>query len=266
MKIKRIALGVRYDGASYRGWQVQNELLPTVQGRLERALARVADHPVTTVCAGRTDAGVHATSQVVHFDTSVDRRDYSWVFGVNSNLPSDISILWAKQVDVDFHARYSACARTYRYIIYNHPIKPAILRHGVGWYHKALDADAMHEAAQCLIGEHDFTSFRGSGCQSNTAIRNIHSVDISRRGRMVMIEITANAFLLHMVRNIVGSLVAIGSDQQPIAWLQQVLDGCDRKAAGVTISPAGLYLVKVNYPDTFRLPEMPIGPYFLSVQ
>ena len=265
MDIKRIALGIRYDGANYRGWQVQDEHLPTVQGRLERAIARVANHPISTVCAGRTDAGVHATAQTVHFDTSADRRDYSWVFGANSNLPSDISVLWAKQVHSDFHARYSAIARTYRYIVYNHPIKPAILRHGVGWYHKPLDEKIMAQAAQCLIGEHDFTSFRGAGCQSNTANRNLHVVEIARRDRMVIIEITANAFLLHMMRNIVGALIAIGSGQQPIEWMKQVLDACDRNAAGVTISPNGLYLVRVEYPDIFELPATPVGPYFLCV-
>ncbi|MCH9644626.1 MAG: tRNA pseudouridine(38-40) synthase TruA [Gammaproteobacteria bacterium] len=265
MDIKRIALGVRYDGANYRGWQVQDEELPTVQGRLERSIARVANHPITTVCAGRTDAGVHATAQVVHFDTSVDRRDYSWVFGSNSNLPSDISILWAKQVSMDFHARYSAVARTYRYIVYNHPIKPAILRHGVGWFHKPLEVGAMLEASQCLLGEHDFSSFRGADCQSNTAMRNLQRVEVVRRDRMVIIEITANAFLLHMIRNIVGTLVEIGCEQKPVEWMQEVLEARDRRAAGATISPNGLYLVKVDYPDEFELPINPTGPYFLCL-
>lgn len=264
MNTKRIALGLRYDGSGYHGWQVQDSELPTVQGATERALSRVANHPISIVCAGRTDAGVHATGQVVHFDTTVDRRDYSWVFGSNSNLPSDISVLWAKQTNAEFHARFSAQSRMYRYILYNHTIKPALLRHGVGWYHKPLDEQKMQQAAQYLIGEHDFTSFRGSGCQSRSAVRTMESIQIARRGKMVIIEVKANAFLLHMVRNLVGSLITVGNGTEKPEWIKEVLMARDRKSAGVTIAPNGLYLVKVDYPEAFQLPQPPIGPYFLT--
>lgn len=258
----RIALGLRYDGTGYHGWQIQNDL-NTIQGTVEKALSTVANHPVSVTCAGRTDAGVHATAQTIHFDTKAHRSDYSWVFGVNSNLPHSISILWAKPVREDFHARYSAMARRYRYILYNHEIRPGILRKAVGWYYRPLDEQQMIVAGKHFLGEHDFSSFRGSDCQAKSPVRTIHQIEIFRIRRMVVIEVQANGFLLHMVRNIVGVLMAIGTGEHPPEWAKQVLEACDRKQGGMTISPNGLYLVEVNYPPEFQLPRMPLGPFFL---
>jgi tRNA pseudouridine38-40 synthase len=235
----------------------------TVQLLVEHALSEVAHHPVVVTCAGRTDARVHATGQIIHFDTDADRSEHAWVFGTNSNLPNDISILWAKEVPLDFHARYSALSRRYRYLMYNYPIRPGILRHAVGWHHKCLDDDAMREAAPHFMGEHDFSSFRGAGCQSKTAIRRLDELTIQRQRHMLIIEVQANAFLLHMVRNIVGVLIQIGAGRQPPEWAKSVLEAKDRRAAGQTIEARGLYLVKVDYPSKFVLPDAPIGPFFL---
>lgn len=259
----RIAMGVRYDGAAYHGWQSQAGL-PTVQEKLEEAVSFVANQPLGVVCAGRTDAGVHATGQVVHFDTHAAREDYAWVFGTNSRLPQDIAIAWARPVFPDFHARFSATERKYRYIIYNHEVRPSILRNAVGWCHRPLNEKWMSDAAECLLGEHDFSAFRGSKCQANNPIRTIHEIEIYRRGQMLVLEVRANAFLLHMVRNIVGALVAVGSGERPVEWVRSALESCDRKQAGVTMVPQGLYLVEVNYPEHFALPERPLGPFFLA--
>lgn len=259
----RIALGVRYDGSAYHGWQAQDGL-STVQQQVERALLAVADQPIVVVCAGRTDAGVHASGQVLHFDTTAYRSDRAWIFGANSNLPHDISITWAKEVDERFHARYRAFARRYRYVIYNHEIRPAILRKAIGWCFRPLDEKRMQIAAQFLLGEHDFSSFQGAGCQSKTPMRTIFQIEIFRIRRMVVIEVQANAFLLHMVRNIAGVLVAIGSGEKEPKWAESVLKSRDRQQGGVTISPNGLYLVEVSYPVEFKLPRTPLGPFFLS--
>lgn len=263
MQRKRVAMGVRYDGAAYHGWQAQFEAVDTVQMRVEKAISAVANHDVSVVCAGRTDAGVHATQQVIHFDTTAERESKSWIFGANSHLPPDISVTWAQVVDDEFHARYSANSRRYRYILYNYRVRPGILRNAVGWYHKQLDEVAMQQAALCLIGEHDFTSFRGAGCQARSAKRTMMEVAIARHQHMVIIEVEANAFLLHMVRNIVGSLQAVGSGHRPVEWMSEVLQAKDRTAAGVTASPAGLYLVDVDYSEDYPLPKIPLGPFFL---
>jgi tRNA pseudouridine38-40 synthase len=260
---QRVALGVRYDGARYHGWQSQDNL-PTVQLFVEKAVGFVANHTVSVICAGRTDAGVHATSQVVHFNTDVDRLERSWLFGVNSNLPHDVSILWAKIVSNDFHARFSATARTYRYVIYNNDVRPGILRHAVGWYHRALDTEKMQTAADLLIGTHDFSAFRGAGCQAKNPVRNLQSFTVERRGNMIIVEVKANAFLLHMVRNLVGVLLSIGSGAKPVEWASEVLESKDRRQAAVTFSPNGLYLVAVDYPQLFDLPDNSNGPFFLS--
>src|SRR3990167_11356316 len=262
MSLCRIALCVRYDGSGYHGWQIQKGLV-TLQGTLERALTFVAAHPINTVCAGRTDAGVHASGQVIHFDTEALRSEHAWKFGANSNLPGDISVVWAKEVSSDFHARFSAKARRYRYVLYNHDVRPAILRNAVGWWYRELDEERMQQAAHYLIGEHDFSSFRGAGCQSHSPFREIIQLEIRRVRHMVIIEVLGNAFLLHMVRNIAGVLVAIGSGDRPPEWAKEVLDARDRTQAGITISPAGLYLVDVEYPGTFELPRIPLGPFFL---
>ena len=256
----RVALGVRYDGARYHGWQRQDSsgVVMTVQ-----ALSRVANHPIVTVCAGRTDARVHATAQIIHFDTDAVRTLDAWVFGANANLPGDISVLWAKEVSFDFHARYSATSRHYRYLLYNFSVRPGILRHAVGWYHRPLNAEAMHEGAQFLLGEHDFSSFRGSGCQSNSPMRCLHEITVRRQRHMLIVEVTANAFLLHMVRNIVGTLLDVGAGKAPPEWIKTVLLARDRQQASATIAPNGLYLVSVQYPDHFDLPRHPVGPFFL---
>lgn len=261
-QIQRIALCVRYDGSRYYGWQHQEGLL-TIQGCLEKALSSVADHPVAVVCAGRTDAGVHATGQIAHFDTYANRNDHAWIFGANSNLPPDISIAWSKHVWQNFHARHSALTRRYRYIIYNHEIRPGILRHAVGWYYRLLDENQMQLGGAYLLGEHDFSAFRGTGCESNSPIREIFDLTVLRYRRMIVIEIHANAFLLHMVRNIVGVLVAVGSGEKPPEWVKEVLTSRDRRKGGVTFQPNGLYLVEVKYPEEFDLPHTPLGPFFL---
>lgn len=261
--MKRIALCICYDGSRYHGWQFQEEV-SSVQQTVEHALSRVANQPVTVICAGRTDSGVHATSQIVHFDTEADRTEHAWVFGANTNLPHDITVMWAQVVPLDFHARFSAVARTYRYVLCNQSMRPGILQKAVAWHYKTLDSERMHIAAQYLLGEHDFSAFRGSGCQANHAIRTVHYLDVMKRGRLVVIEVKANAFLLHMVRNIVGVLIAIGQgDREPI-WANEVLHSRDRKLAGITSAPQGLYLVDVDYPSVFNLPKMPKGPFFLD--
>lgn len=259
---KRIALCIRYDGSNYHGWQHQDGLT-TLQGTVEKALSYVADHPVAVTCSGRTDAGVHATSQIVHFDTMANRNDHAWVFGANSNLPPDISVVWSKHVWRNFHARFSALVRRYRYIIYNHEIRPGILRNAVGWHYRLLNEEAMQKGALHLLGEHDFSAFRGAGCQSNTPVREIFDIEITRYRRMIVIDIQANAFLLHMVRNIVGVLVAIGSGEKPPEWAKEVLESRDRRHGGITIQPNGLYLVEVKYPEEFDLPRISLGPFFL---
>jgi len=261
-KLQRIALGVSYDGSPYHGWQVQDNL-PTVQLQLERALSRVANHPVTVTCAGRTDAGVHASAQVVHFDTEAERSYYSWVFGANSNLPIGIRVLWAKPVPKDFHARFSALSRCYRYLLYNGQIRPGILHHFVGWYHRPLDEEKMRLGACYLLGEHDFSAFRGVHCQAKHPVRNLLKFSIQRQRHLLVVEVQANAFLLHMVRNIVGTLLAVGCGDQEPGWIHQVLISKNRQEAGVTISPKGLYLVSVEYPEEFSLPDLPVGPFFL---
>lgn len=262
MDPKRIALGIRYDGNGYHGWQIQKELV-SIQETLEQALGVVANHSVSTTCAGRTDAGVHATAQVVHFDTHVTRSEHAWKAGANSNLPEDIRVVWAKEVRADFHARFSAKARRYRYVLYNQDVRPGILRNAVGWWYRELDVEKMQEGANFLLGQHDFSSFRGGGCQSRSPWREIFQLEVRRVRHMVIIEVLGNAFLLHMVRNIAGVLIAIGSGDEPPIWAEQVLMARDRKQGGVTISPAGLYLVDVEYPAEFELPRMPLGPFFL---
>lgn len=250
----RIALCLRYDGSAYHGWQWQKNL-PTIQEKLETALSFVANHTIKVVCAGRTDAGVHATAQIVHFDTQVERSEKAWVMGSNTQLPPDISVVWAKIVSDDFHARFKAIARRYCYIFYNDKIRPAIQRQAVTWWHRPLDEKQMNEASQLLLGEHDFSAFRGSGCQSNTPMRCVQQLNVFRHKKYVIIDITANAFLLHMVRNIAGVLALIGSGDHPSSWARDVLNTRDRRCAAATLSPCGLYLVEVSYPALFALPD-----------
>lgn len=257
----RIALGIEYDGASYYGWQRQKEVI-SVQECLEKALSKIANHPVEVQCAGRTDAGVHATGQVVHFDCKTPRKLVAWTLGVNANLPDSIAVKWAKEVDDEFHARFSATARRYRYIIYNSEFRPAILAKGVSHYYQQLDAQLMHQGAQYIRGTQDFTSFRALQCQANTPFRNIEHVEVKRNGEYIVVDIKANAFLHHMVRNIVGSLLLIGQGEKPITWLKELLAMKDRAKAAATAKAGGLYLVEVDYPQKFELPKTSIGPVF----
>ncbi|MCP5160426.1 MAG: tRNA pseudouridine(38-40) synthase TruA [Hahellaceae bacterium] len=260
----RVVLILEYDGSCYHGWQAQKTGVIGVQQRLQEALACVAGHSVEVVCAGRTDAGVHGSYQVVHFDTEVLRTTKSWVMGANANLPDDISVLWVSNISADFHARFTAVARRYRYVIYNHPVRPAGMRKSVTWNYRPLDADKMHSAAQCLIGEHDFTSYRAVGCQSKTPFRCVEHLRVKRLGNLVVIDIQANAFLHHMVRNIAGVLMTVGAGKAPESWVQQVLQAKDRTQGGVTAHPYGLYLVDVIYPSIYQIPKWSTGPAFID--
>ncbi|MBB1270336.1 tRNA pseudouridine(38-40) synthase TruA [Shewanella sp. SR44-3] len=258
----RVALGIEYDGSDFCGWQRQIEV-DSVQAQLEKALSLIANEPIEVVCAGRTDTGVHGTGQVVHFDTTAIRPDSAWTLGVNANLPDTIAVRWAKVVDDSFHARFSATARRYRYVIYNHKFRPGILRHGLSHYHGDIDETLMHQAAQQLLGEHDFTSFRAMQCQSKSPFRSIHEVNVTRQGMYIMVDIKANAFLHHMVRNIVGSLLEIGLGNRPLNWISELIAVKDRRQAAATAKPNGLYLVDVTYPEEFAIPKLALGPLFM---
>ncbi|MDT8397848.1 MAG: tRNA pseudouridine(38-40) synthase TruA [Pseudomonadales bacterium] len=263
--VSRIALCVEYDGSAYRGWQAQKSpQLPTVQEALEKALSRVADHPVRVLCAGRTDAGVHASAQIVHFDTEARRPLQAWVKGGNAFLPGAVSVRWAKPVSLDFHARFSALSRRYRYIVYNDAVRPALLRDLVTTHPFPLNHVSMAEAGQLLLGERDFTSYRAAACQSSTPMRHVRHLKVNRYGQYVVIDIEANAFLLHMVRNIAGVLLEIGEGRHQPQWAAEVLDRKDRSCAAATAPPQGLYLVQVLYPEHFHLPSEEPGPAFLQ--
>jgi len=246
----KIALGIEYDGSNFAGWQMQKHGTRTVQECVEAALSKVANQPVQVVCAGRTDTGVHATGQVVHFECNSPRNEKAWVMGVNTQLPDDVSSLWANPVSDDFSARFTATARQYRYIILNRQARPAILSKKVTWKHGKFNVEAMHSAAQALIGEQDFTSFRSSACQAEHAMRNVHWVKVSYEGDYIYIDIEANAFLHHMVRNIVGSLIMIGQGVKSVSWMAELMRCKDRNQAGPTAPADGLYLVKVIYPES----------------
>ncbi len=253
----RIVLGIEYDGSSFHGWQRQ-EGKRTVQAEVEAALGKIADRPVTVLCAGRTDTGVHALEQVVHFNTDVDRDMHAWLMGGNSQLPDDVRILWAKPAQADFHARYSAVARFYRYIFLNRPMKSALARKQVTWCYEPLDEKKMHQAAQALIGEHDFSSFRAHSCQSKSPNRLMYFIDVYRDNDRVIMDISANAFVHHMVRNIAGVLMDIGRGRRPLNWTEQLLEIKDREQGGVTAPPDGLYLGGIYYPEHYEIPYHPI--------
>jgi tRNA pseudouridine38-40 synthase len=249
----RIAVGVEYDGGAYAGWQTQ-PALRTVQQAAESALAAIAASPVTLVCAGRTDAGVHAIAQVAHFDTQARREMRSWVLGANSELPADVSLSWARPVPAHFHARYSALARTYRYLILNRTARSALFARRAAWIHRPLDHERMQAAAAALEGEHDFSAFRAAECQAKSPIRRLERLTVTRQADWVVIEATANAFLHHMVRNIAGLLIAIGKADAPVHWAREVLEGRDRTRNAATAPAGGLYLLTVRYPEAFGLP------------
>lgn len=261
--VLKIALGVEYDGSGYYGWQRQSDV-ESVQSRLEAALSKVANEPINVFCAGRTDAGVHATGQVVHFETTAQRKGSAWTMGVNTHLPADIAVRWCHAVSADFHARFSATARRYRYVIFNHRYRPAVLSRGMTHFHYPLDEKRMHIAAQALLGEHDFTSFRAMQCQSKSPWRNMKHIKVTRHGDYVVVDIKANAFVHHMVRNIVGSLLEIGCGNQDIDWMDKLLAMKDRSKAAATAKAEGLYLVAVDYPAEFNLPTPVMGPLFLA--
>jgi tRNA pseudouridine38-40 synthase len=260
----RIALGIEYDGSRFLGWQTQ----PgggTVQDALEAALAGIADAPAEVTCAGRTDRGVHARAQVVHFDTAAVRPDSAWVRGVNALLPEAVAVLWARRVAEDFHARYSALARSYRYLLLNRTVRPALAARYSGWYHAPLDVEAMRAAAASLVGEHDFTAFRAAECQAKSPVRTLHSIGIERTGERVDFTLRANAWLQHMERNIVGTLVYVGSGRQPPQWAKQVLASRDRALAAPTFAAEGLYLESVDYEARWNIPAPGAQPVALPV-
>ena len=254
----RIVAGVEYNGRHYHGWQTQtNPPLNTLQFQCEKALSQVANHLVPVVCAGRTDKGVHALGQVIHFDTYSNRSICAWISGTNHYLPRDIRLLWAKLTISSFHARHSATRRCYRYILYNHPIRPALLEANVSWYPITLNIEKMQIGAQFLLGEHDFSAFRGANCQSKSPIRKIDFIEvISLNAHFIEIKIQANAFLQHMVRNIVGVLLDIGSEKHSPNWAQEVLMSRQRSQGGVTALPDGLYLANVTYPSQWDIPNL----------
>lgn len=255
-ELQTLALGVQYDGRAYSGWQVQTSPpLPTVQGELQKALSFIANEAIQVICAGRTDRGVHASHQVVSFRTTAERPDKAWIQGVNTRLPKSISVAWVKVVPEEFHARFSATARRYHYFMLDRPARSALIDGRITWQPRILDANLMHQAAQALLGENDFSAFRGAGCQGNTPFRYMSDISVERMGDLIRIDVCANAFLLHMVRNIVGSLIEVGTGEKPVTWMAELLAQKDRTKAGVTAPPDGLYLVDVTYPQQFGLPE-----------
>jgi len=259
----RIALGLEYDGSAFCGWQTQPSACG-VQDHLEDALERFADTPIEVTAAGRTDTGVHATAQVVHFDTHVVRDANAWVRGPNACATEALRVLWSHPVPEDFHARYSAISRTYRYFLLNDPVAPAVFRNRVGWFHRPLDVERMREAAKLVVGEHDFSAFRGSQCQSRSPIRNMMEVAVERQGNLVVFTFRANAFLHHMIRNLVGSLVYIGAGREDPPWMGELLASHDRKLAAPTFAAAGLYLGAVDYGPSYSLPAFRPQPLLLS--
>lgn len=256
----RIALGIEYDGRVFKGWQLQRQSVPTVQAAVESALGRVAAEPVRVVCAGRTDTGVHAAGQVVHFDTEAQREPRNWVLGANVNLPSEVAVTWARVVDSTFHARFSAESRSYRYLILNRPTRSSLLAGRATWVHRPLDHVLMHAAGQALVGTHDFSSYRAIGCQAKSPIRTLHSLHIARYRDLIDLRVHANAFLHHMIRNIAGVLMAIGRGERPVEWAAEVLELRDRTLGGVTAPPDGLYFERVWYPHWHAIPEPPPVP------
>jgi len=250
----RLALGIEYDGSAFAGWQFQSHAR-SVQAELQRALSCVADHPVELTAAGRTDAGVHAFEMVAHFDTSAVRPLHAWVLGANANSCSEVTVLWAHPVPDDFHARYLALSRRYLYRILNRPQRPSLDRDRACYVRHELDVARMHEAAQTVLGHRDFSAFRASECQSRTPVRNLTRIAVERSGTYIDLSLQANAFLHHMVRNIAGSLILVGRGERPVAWMREVLESGDRRIAGPTAPPQGLYFVGAEYPSGFGLPS-----------
>lgn len=271
-EMKRLVLGVQYDGSGWHGWQTQPNG-KTIQDALEQALAAFSETSIATTCAGRTDAGVHAVEQIIHFDTMLVRSMHSWVSGLNAFLPASIAVLWAKEVPFEnpdaqdnFHARFSAFARTYHYVLYNSPIRSPILSQRAGWIYRPLDVERMRLAAVNLIGEHDFTAFRAAACQAKSPVKHMYNIEIRQQGNLLVFSLRANAFLHHMVRNIVGALIIIGVGKKEPAWLGQLLESRDRSLSAPTFMPDGLYLAKIEYDKKWEIPQRTTEnlPEFLS--
>jgi tRNA pseudouridine38-40 synthase len=251
----RIALGLEYDGRGFHGWQSQPDV-PNVQDALQEALSQIACHPVSVLTAGRTDTGVHALEQVVHFDTTARRQMMAWVRGANALLPSGIAVRWAHPVPDEFHARFSATGRCYRYLLLNRPVRPGVQAGKVGWFHAPLDVVSMQDAARSLLGTHDFSAFRAAECQAKTPVKTLRRLDIHREGELVVFDLEADAFLHHMVRNIVGCLVYVGKGKHAPTWMQEVLEGRQRARAAPTFAPDGLYLRRILYEGHWELPQL----------
>lgn len=265
--MKRLVLGVQYDGQNWQGWQTQPHG-KTVQDVLESALCKFAKERIDTHCAGRTDAGVHAIEQVVHFDTDLSREAYSWVNGVNAFLPPSVAVQWAVEIPLEnpqgldnFHARFSAFARTYHYVLINRPIRPPLWSGRAGWFFRPLDVARMQLAANYLLGENDFTVFRASGCQAKTPVKTMYEIQIRKQGELIVFSLRANAFLHHMVRNIVGSLIFVGSGRREPEWMAELLESRDRSLAAPTFMPDGLYLAKIDYDPRWGLPQGVSHPF-----
>ncbi|WP_043488154.1 tRNA pseudouridine(38-40) synthase TruA [Halomonas halodenitrificans] len=259
----RLAMGVEYDGSAYCGWQ-RLKHSASVQASLEDALSKVASHKVTIHASGRTDSGVHATRQILHFDPPVPRSQKAWVFGANANLPRDVAVRWVTEVPDEFHSRFMALARRYRYVLLNQPSRPVLERANVTWCRDSLDADAMHRAAQVLVGEHDFSSFRAAGCQSQTPWRHLHFIEVHRHGPLVVIDVQGNAFLHHMIRNIAGALITVGRGERGDDYLAELMALRDRSLADVTAPASGLHFVDSLYDERWGLPREPLGPNLLA--
>lgn len=259
----RLALAIAYNGANYCGWQFQKHSI-SLQEQVEKAISHVANETVTVMCAGRTDTGVHATQQIIHFDTQAERECDQWIMGINANLPSEINVQWVKHVSNEFHARFSATERRYVYVLYINKVRPCFLDKQITWLTYQLDVEKMHDAAQCLLGNNDYSAFRASACQAKTAQRTVKSVSVRKYGEFIILDIKANAFLHHMVRNIVGSLIVIGKGEQPTQWMSELLAGKDRVKAAATAKPHGLYLVGVGYPSEFNLENKAVMPFYIN--
>lgn len=260
----RYAIGIDYDGNNYRGWQTQQDGVPSVQLTLEIALSQIAAHPVMVHAAGRTDAGVHASGMIAHFDSPASRKLFNWLLGTNSKLPPDIALRWIQPVSDDFHARFKAIARRYRFVIFNSTQRTSLLAGKVTWHYHALDVERMQQAAAFMVGRHDFTSFRAVECQSNQPVRDVHFLKVWRQGPLIVLDIQADGFLHHMVRNIAGVLMRIGEGKAEPEWVKELLLVRDRTKAAVTANPGGLYFVDALYPPEFELPREPAGPVWLQ--